>query len=165
MQRGKDPTIFMVLFEDSAAVLGLLVAFLGIWLGQLTGLVYLDGIATFMIGLILGGTAIWLAYETKGLLIGESANPEVVQSIRNIAKHLPGVEHVNEVLTMHMGPEFILVTISVDFQDSVTSQEMERSVAKLDKEIKAHHPLVKRVFVEAEARRRSKAHETSGLSE
>lgn len=165
VQRGKDPTIFMVLFEDSAAVLGLLVAFLGIWLGQLTGLVYLDGIATFMIGLILGGTAIWLAYETKGLLIGESANPEVVQSIRNIAKHLPGVEHVNEVLTMHMGPEFILVTISVDFQDSVTSQEMERSVAKLDKEIKAHHPFVKRVFVEAEARRRSKAHETSGLSE
>ena len=75
VQRGKDPTIFMVLFEDSAAVLGLLVAFLGIWLGQLTGMVYLDGIATFIIGLILGGTAIWLAYETKGLLIGESANP------------------------------------------------------------------------------------------
>ena len=165
VQRGKDPTIFMVLFEDSAAVLGLLVAFLGIWLGQLTGLVYLDGIATFMIGLILGGTAIWLAYETKGLLIGESANQEVVQNIRNIAKDLPGVEHVNEVLTMHMGPEFILVNISVDFQDSVTSQEMERSVANLDKEIKTHHPLVKRVFVEAEARRMSKTHEASGLSE
>lgn len=65
VQRGKDPTIFMVLFEDSAAVLGLVVAFLGIWLGQVTGIVYLDGIATFIIGLILGGTAVWLAYETR----------------------------------------------------------------------------------------------------
>ena len=165
VQRGKDPTIFMVLFEDSAAVLGLLVAFLGIWLGQLTGMVYLDGIATFIIGLILGGTAIWLAYETKGLLIGESANPEVVQNIRDIAKHLSGVEHVNEVLTMHMGPEFILVNISVDFQDSVMSKEIEHSVANLDNEIKTHHPLVKRVFVEAEARRRNKPQETSGWSE
>ena len=136
VQRGKDPTIFMVLFEDSAAVLGLLVAFLGIWLGQLTGMVYLDGIATFIIGLILGGTAIWLAYETKGLLIGESANQEVVQSIREIAKQLPSVEYVNEVLTMHMGPEFILVNISVDFQDGVTSEKVERGVAELDKILK-----------------------------
>ena len=165
VQRGKDPTIFMVLFEDSAAVLGLLVAFLGIWLGQLTGMVYLDGIATFIIGLILGGTAIWLAYETKGLLIGESANQEVVQSIREIAKQLPSVEYVNEVLTMHMGPEFILVNISVDFQDGVTSQEVERTVANLDKDIKAHHPLVKRIFVEAEARRVSTGQKTLGLSE
>ncbi len=165
VQRGKDPTIFMVLFEDSAAVLGLLVAFLGIWLGQLTGMVYLDGIATFIIGLILGGTAIWLAYETKGLLIGESANQEVVQSIREIAKQLPSVEHVNEVLTMHLGPEFILVNISVDFQDGVTSEKVERGVAELDKNIKARHPLVKRVFVEAEARRASKAGEALGSSE
>lgn len=88
-----------------------------------------------------------------------------MQNIRNIAKQLSGVEHVNKVLTMHMGPEFILVNISVDFQDGVTSQEMERSVANLDKDIKAHHPLVKRVFVEAEARRASKIQETSGLSE
>jgi cation diffusion facilitator family transporter len=159
VQRGKDPTIFMILFEDSAAVLGLLVAFFGIWLGQLTGIVYLDGIATVIIGLILGGTAVWLAHETKGLLIGESANKEVVQSIRDMARQLPGVEHVNEVLTMHMGPSFILVNLSVDFRDGVTSEEVERGVAILDKDIKAKHPLVKRVFVEAEARRMSKVPE------
>ena len=153
VQRGKDPTIFMVLFEDSAAVLGLIVAFLGIWLGQMTGVVYLDGIATVIIGLILGGTAVWLAYETKGLLIGESANREVVQSIREMARQLTGVTHVNEVLTMHMGPEFILVNISVDFQDGVTSEVVEACVAKLDVAIKAKHSFVKRVFVEAEARR------------
>ncbi len=159
VQRGKDPTIFMVLFEDSAAVLGLVVAFLGIWLGQVTGIVYLDGIATVIIGLILGGTAVWLAYETKGLLIGESANQEVVQSIREMATQLPGVTHVNEVLTMHMGPEFILVNISVDFLDGVTSEVVEECVAQLDVRIKAQHPLVKRVFVEAEARRVSKIKE------
>ena len=159
VQRGKDPTIFMVLFEDSAAVLGLVVAFLGIWLGQVTGIVYLDGIATVIIGLILGGTAVWLAYETKGLLIGESANREVVQSIREMARELSGVTHVNEVLTMHMGPEFILVNISVDFLDGVTSEVVEECVAQLDMRIKAEHPLVKRVFVEAEARRASKTKE------
>lgn len=159
VQRTKDPTIFMVLFEDTAAMLGLGVAFLGIWLGQLTGIVYFDGIATCIIGLILAGIAMWLAFETKGLLIGESANKEVVQSIREMAKQLPGVMHVNEVLTMHMGPEFILVNLSVDFRDGVTSEEVERGVAALDKDIKAKHPLVKRVFVEAEARRVSKAQE------
>ncbi len=159
VQRGKDPTIFMVLFEDSAAVLGLVVAFLGIWLGQLTGIVYLDGVATVIIGLILGGTAVWLAYETKGLLIGESANREVVQSIREKANQRHNIMHVNEVLTMHMGPEFILVNISVDFRDGITAEQVEQSVAKLDQDIKSDHPFVKRVFVEAEARRVGKMQE------
>jgi divalent metal cation (Fe/Co/Zn/Cd) transporter len=149
-----------VLFEDSAAVLGLIVAFFGIWLGQVTGIVYLDGIATVIIGLILGGTAVWLAYETKGLLIGESANREVVQSIREMAKQLSGVTHVNEVLTMHMGPEFILVNLSVDFRDGVASEVVQECVAQLDVRIKAKHPFVKRVFVEVEARRNTKGKET-----
>ena len=159
VQRGKDPTIFMVLFEDSAAVLGLIVAFLGIWLGQLTGIVYLDGIATVIIGLILGATAVWLAYETKGLLIGERANQEVVESIREMAKQLSGVTHVNEVLTMHMGPEFILVNLSVDFRDGVPSEVVEECVAQLDASIKGKHPSVKRVFIEAEARWTSRSKE------
>ena len=82
VQRGKDPSMFVVLFEDSAALLGLLVALLGIWLSQVTGIAIFDGIASILIGLILGGTAIWLAIETKGLLIGEGANKEVISSIR-----------------------------------------------------------------------------------
>jgi divalent metal cation (Fe/Co/Zn/Cd) transporter len=109
--------------------------------------------------LILGGTAVWLAHETKGLLIGESANKEVVQSIRDMARQLSGVTHVNEVLTMHMGPDFILVNLSVDFRDGLTSEVVEECVATLDVAIKAKHPLVKRVFVEAEARWVSKAKE------
>lgn len=152
VQRAKDPSIFVVLFEDSAALLGLVVAFLGIYLGQVTGIVYFDGAASIVIGLILAGTAIWLAYETKGLLIGESANESKVQGIRLLASGLDNVLHVNEVLTLHMGPEFILVNISLEFMDEADADEIEQTIEELDREIKKNYPLVKRVFVEAEAR-------------
>jgi cation diffusion facilitator family transporter len=150
VRRGKNPSLFVVLFEDSAAMLGLAAAFIGILLSQITGNTFFDGAASIVIGLILGGTAIWLAYETKGLLIGESANPEIVESIRRKASSLPAVLKVNEVLTLHMGPEFILVTISLDFADHVAAGEVEAAIAQLDSAIKREHPLVKRVFVEPE---------------
>jgi cation diffusion facilitator family transporter len=153
VRRGKDPTFFVVLFEDSAAMLGLVAAFLGVWLGELTGNPVFDGIASIIIGLILGGAAAWLAYETKGLLIGERANLEVVNGIRRLVRAQPHVRHVNEVLTMHMGPEFILVNISVDFADSLRAGEMEDAVARIDQQIKSSFSNVQRVFIEAEARR------------
>ena len=153
VQQGKDPSFFVVLFEDSAAMLGLLVAFFGVWLGDVTGNPVFDGIASIIIGLILGGTAAWLAYETKGLLIGERANREVVAGIRRIVRAQPAVRHVNEVLTMHMGPEFILVNISVDFADKLRTGDMEEAIAHMDHLIKTSFPNVKRVFVEAEAHR------------
>ncbi|WP_455219370.1 cation diffusion facilitator family transporter, partial [Kaarinaea lacus] len=108
VQKGKDPTLFVVLFEDSAAMLGLLVALIGVALGDITGNPMYDAMASITIGLLLGATAIWLAYETKGLLIGESANKRVVKSIRELVNKSNYVEHVNEILTMHMGPEYIL---------------------------------------------------------
>ncbi len=153
VQQGKDPSFFVVLFEDSAAMLGLAVAFVGVWLGDVTGITIFDGIASIIIGLILAGTAAWLAYETKGLLIGERANREVVDGIRRIVRAQPAVRHVNEVLTMHMGPEFILVNISVDFADSLRVGEVEETAAHMDHQIKTSFPNVKRVFIEAEARR------------
>ena len=103
VQRGKDPTLFVVLFEDSAAMLGLLVAFAGVALTEVTGMGVFDGMASIVIGIVLGGTAIWLAYETKGLLIGESANRPVILGIRQLVSASPDVVHINEVLTMHMG--------------------------------------------------------------
>ena len=153
VQRGKDPSMFVVLFEDSAAMLGLIVAALGIFLSQATGILYFDGVASIVIGLILGGTAIWLAHETKGLLIGESANKKVVEQIRAIVASHAEVEHVNEVLTMHMGPDFILVNLSVDFVDAASAAEIERTVVRIDRLIKNARPEVKRVFIEGEARR------------
>ena len=153
VQRGKDPTMFVVLFEDSAAMLGIVVAFLGIFLSQITANPIFDGIASIVVGLILAGTAAWLAYETKGLLIGESANREVVRGTREIVTAHDYIQHVNEILTMHMGPDFILLNLSVDFKDSVSAGELEKAIAELDKAIKQKYPRIKRIFVEAEARR------------
>ncbi len=151
VKRGKDPSMFVVLFEDSAAMLGLLIALLGIWLTQVTGIAVFDGIASIFIGLILGGTAIWLAIETKGLLIGEGANREVINSIRKIANSFEEVEKVNELLSMHMGPEFILVNISIRFKPGKLTRELEDVIQSLDSAIKAEHNMVKRIFIEAES--------------
>jgi cation diffusion facilitator family transporter len=153
VQRGKDPTMFVVLFEDSAAMLGIVVAFLGVLIVDLTGLLIFDGIASIIIGLILGGTAVWLAYETKGLLIGESANEMVIKGIREIILKYDGINNLNEVLTMHMGPDFVLVNVSIDFKDDITAGDLEDIIARMDTQIKESFPTVKRIFVEAEARR------------
>ncbi len=145
---GKDPTLFVVLFEDSAAMLGLMVAFMGVWLTQATGVLYFDGIASVVIGLILAGVAIWLAYETKGLLIGESARNEVVSGIRKLVSDYEEIESVNEVLTMHMGPEYILVNISVDYSNDIPVGRAEVLSAELNKAIKQQFPGVRRVFID-----------------
>lgn len=150
IQRAKDPSIFVVLFEDSAAMLGLAVAFAGIALSQYTGILWFDAVASIIIGLILFGTAIWLAYETKGLLIGESANRSVIKAIREILQAGDHIEHVNEILTMHMGPDYILANISVDFNDNISADEIEKSIAEIDVKIKQQHPQIKRIFIEAE---------------
>lgn len=152
IQRAKDPSIFVVLFEDTAAMLGLLVAFAGVALAQITGILYFDGAASILIGLILVGTAIWLAYETKGLLIGESANRHVIKNIREFLQANMLIEHVNEVLTMHMGPDYILANISVDFRDDATANDIEFVIAEIDRAIKKQYPQVKRIFIEAEKR-------------
>jgi cation diffusion facilitator family transporter len=152
IQRAKDPSIFVVLFEDSAAMLGLIVAFVGVWLSQSTGILIFDGIASVIIGFVLVGTAIWLAYETKGLLIGESANQSVIRGIRSALEAKSNIQHINEILTMHMGPDFILANISVDFADTISAQQVEADIAAIDRGIKQAFPQIKRVFIEAEKR-------------
>ncbi len=153
VHEAKDPSTFVVLFEDSAAMLGLLVALVGIALSQYTGILEFDAIASILIGLILFGTASWLAFETKSLLIGESASCATVQGIREILRSVPSVEHVNEVLTMHLGPDDVLATISVDFADDKTADEIENSIEAMDRLIKQRYPQVRRIYIEAEKRR------------
>ncbi|MGR9071826.1 MAG: cation diffusion facilitator family transporter [Gammaproteobacteria bacterium] len=152
VKRGKDPSLYMVLFEDSAAMLGLMIAFFSLLLGQITGNPYFDGIASVLIGMILAGTAVWLAYETKSLLIGESANQEIVSGIRKCALSHTLVEHVNEILTMHMGPDYVLANISIDFVDSAKTGDIETTIAKIDHQLKKQFPILKRIFVEAESK-------------
>jgi cation diffusion facilitator family transporter len=150
VKRGKDPAVLAVLFEDSAAIAGLVVAFAGIALYQITGNPLFDAGASVVIGLILGATAMWLAFETKGLLIGESANREVVAEIRRLAERYPEVERVNEVLTMHVGPEYILANISLDIACDVPRTRAHAILDELDRRIKAADRRVKRVFIESQ---------------
>lgn len=157
VRKEKDPTTFVVLFEDSAAMLGLIVAFSGIWLGQVTGILILDGIASIIIGIILAMTAAWLAYETKGLLIGESADRDVVDGVARLADSFESIVSVNETLTMHMGPEYILLNLNVDFKNSLDAETIERSVAEITKQIKSRYPRIKRVFIEAEESKKTTA--------
>ncbi|WP_425406198.1 cation diffusion facilitator family transporter [Hwanghaeella sp.] len=146
----KDPSIITVLLEDSAAMLGLIAALVGIWLGQVTGNPVYDGAASIVIGVILAMAAIFLAIETKGLLIGEAAHPEVTAALEGIIADQASVAQINEILTMHVGPSDVLVNASLDFKDSVDSVEIERAVTEIEAKIKQAYPRVTRIFIEAQ---------------
>jgi cation diffusion facilitator family transporter len=158
VRRSKDPTVFTVLFEDTAAILGLVAAFVGIALGETLGIPELDGVASIVIGAILAATAMLLAYETKGLLIGEGARPEVERGIRRIVSEQTGIARVNELLTMHLGPWDVLLNLSLDFEDELSASQVEDAVSRMERRIKSAYPEVSRVFIEAQsaaAQRRS----------
>jgi cation diffusion facilitator family transporter len=147
----KDPSVFTILLEDSAAMLGILVAFIGISISQILEMPMLDGVASILIGCILAGAAILLAQETKGLLIGESADPAVIEEIRQVLGGRSAIERVNEVLSMHQGPNDILVNVSVEFRDGLALGELERHISEIEREIKARIPGARRIFIEAQA--------------
>jgi cation diffusion facilitator family transporter len=149
VKRGKDPAVIAVLFEDSAALAGLVVAALGVALSHATGNTFYDAAASIIIGLILAFTAFWLAFETKGLLIGEAANREVVAEIRRLAKRYAEVERVNEVLTMHVGPEYILAAVSLNIARDVPRNRAHEVMDELDETIKKTDSRLKRVFIES----------------
>ena len=112
----------------------------------------LDGVASLIIGLILAGTATFLAWECQSLLTGEGVSPAVQASIYAIAAAEPAVARPNEILTMHFGPQEVLVALSLDFVDSGTAADVERAVTRIERRIKAAHPEVKRVFIESQDR-------------
>ncbi len=147
----KDPSIFTVLLEDTAAMLGLLVAFIGIAMSQWLEIPELDGLASIVIGCILAGAAMLLAKETKGLLIGEGADPEIVAEISRVLTAHSAIDRVNEILSMHQGPNDILVNVSVEFRDGLEIGAVERHTAAIEREIKARIPGARRVFIEAQS--------------
>jgi divalent metal cation (Fe/Co/Zn/Cd) transporter len=120
-------------------------------MSQALDLPILDGVASIIIGLILAGTAAFLAYEAQSLLTGEAVDPEVRADIRRIAAAEPGVVGTNEVLTMHFGPREVLVTLSLEFADELSSTGVEDAVSRIERRIRTAHPQVSRVFVEAQS--------------
>ena len=147
VQSSKDPSVYTVLFEDSAALLGLIVAFAGILAAQLLEMPELDGAASIGIGLILGATAIFLARESKGLLIGEPASLEVQEKVLAIAQQDPAVQRANGVLTVHMGPQEIVAGLSIEFEDHLTAPEIEACVERIEARLKQEMPEITRLFV------------------
>lgn len=150
VKTSKNPAIFTVLFEDTAAGLGLLVALAGIGIGDWLDMPVLDGVASVIIGVILALTACMLAYETKGLLIGEAVLPETDAALREIAKETYGVERLNELLTMHMGPNDVLLNLSLDFRNDLKAGEIEAVITDLENRVTARFPEITRIFVEAQ---------------
>jgi cation diffusion facilitator family transporter len=151
VRASKDPSVFTVLLEDTAALIGLLIALVGIWLGQLLGDPRIDGVASVLIGLLLVVTAAFLANETRSLLTGESAGREIDEGIRAIVREERAVRRLNELLTMHLGPDDVLVAMSLDFDDGVSAEQVEAIVSDLEARAKTGFPEVTRVFVEAQS--------------
>ena len=147
IHRSKDPPSFMVLFEDSAALVGIVIAALGTFLSQKLALPMLDGVASVMIGLILAVVAAILAYESKSLLIGEQASPNLVSAIVALALKEQGVVSANGALTVHLSPDQILVALSVEFSDELRSPELEHCVEAIETRIRKEHPEIITLFI------------------
>ncbi len=149
IHHSKDPAIFAVLIEDFAALLGLAAAFAGTLLSYQLKNPYFDAAASILIGLILCTAALALAYESKNLLLGESASPRIVADIREIAARDPRVMSVHAPLTMQLGPQEILLNLDIEFRDGISAQDHVAAVTSIEDEIRARHPSIRRIFIEA----------------
>jgi cation diffusion facilitator family transporter len=150
VRRSKDPPAFIVLLENGAAMAGIVAAAVGLLLSQLTGDPFYDGAASVVIGIILGLTALLLAVESKALLIGEAAEPELVAGLRAAAAGRAGIIAVGDILTVHSAPDQITAMMSVDFDDDIAAREVERIVRDIESEVAARWPEVKRLYIRPE---------------
>ena len=151
IRRSKDPTTFTVLFEDAAAMLGLIAATVGIFLGHQFNNPYFDGAASIVIGVILATVAFFIGYESKGLLVGEGADPATLQSIKKLAESDPTVTNVERPLTMYFGPHTVLLTMDVEFRDNLSGAERDAAVQRLEKVIREKHHDINHIFIEAKS--------------
>lgn len=152
IRQAKDPTAFAVLLEDSAAMAGLFIALVGVWAGSTLGNPYFDGAASVLIGLVLMVVAIVLAWESRGLLVGEAGTPAVVAGIRGAALDDPEVLDVIGLRTMHVGPDTLLATLEVRFARDLDATGIETAVDRVEAAIREVVPDVDFVSVEAESR-------------
>jgi cation diffusion facilitator family transporter len=151
IRESKVPAIFIIFLEDSAAIFGLSIALGGILLASLTSNPVFDGAASIIIGVILALVALVLFYETKSLLIGEGVSEADLRKIRTGIATVPEVKEVVNLLTMHLGPEDILVNLDINFVDDLSTDQVEEAIDKVERAIQAQLPAVKKIFVEAES--------------
>ena len=147
VRRSKDPPSFIVLFEDSAALIGIVIAAFGTYAADTLQLPVFDGVASILIGLVLAATACLLARESKGLLIGERADPKIAASIEALAAAEPGVTGANGVLTVQLAPDQIVAALSLQFDDALCTPQIEAAVDRLERRVRERHPQVLALFV------------------
>ena len=147
----KDPTLITVLLEDTAALVGLLIALAGVALGHWLDNPYLDGSASIGIGVVLASVAIFLAYESKGLLVGEAVLPSTLAEIRALVSADPAVKGLVRALTMHFGPHEILLNLDIRFRAGLSIAEATAAIDRIEESIRRHHSDVKRIFIEIES--------------
>ena len=152
-RRSKDPTTFTVLFEDTAALCGLFIALIGIYLAHALNIPELDGVASIFIGIVLAISAILLARETKGLLLGESADPQLRDHLLLIAQEDDAVFSANGVLTEQMGADQVIASLSLEFEDHLTSDDIEACVNRIEAKIKQIHPEIMALFVKPQTKK------------
>lgn len=149
IRRSKDPSAFIVILEDFAALVGLALAFAGVFLSEITQNPIYDGIASIVIGLLLTVVAVILVAETKGLLVGESASPEVRESIKTIVQADEAVSAIANPITFHLGPRDIMLALNIEFKDDLSADAIESATRRIEKNIRDTHSDVKRIFIEA----------------
>jgi cation diffusion facilitator family transporter len=148
IRESKDPALIVVLFEDAVAVVGIMVAAAGLLIGDVTGNAVWDGVASMVIGVLLAFSAWILAIETKGLLVGEGASRRTRSAIRSATLSIPEVETVDRLLTMHLGPDEILVNMDVVVDGALSGHQVEEIVDSIEAKIREFVPEATRIFVE-----------------
>jgi cation diffusion facilitator family transporter len=151
VKKSKDPSLYTIVFEDSAAMLGLVFAFFGIFFGHLLNNPYLDGVASIAIGLLLMGVAGILASRTKGLLLGEGMSPAELADVRRRVESDPAVKRAGDILTMFLGPQDLLVNMGVVFVAGTTAEEMHKAIRRIETDLRRAYPEASRVYIEAES--------------
>ncbi len=146
-RRSKDPPSFMVLFEDSAALVGIVLAAGGTYASASLGMPVLDGVASIAIGVVLAIVAVLLARESKSLLIGERADRALSDSILRVAGAVPSVARANGLITVQMAPDQIVAALSLEFADDLCTPAIEQAVTEIERAVKAAHPQVVSLFV------------------
>ena len=152
-RRSKDPPSFMVLFEDSAALIGIVLAALGTFASTRLGLPVMDGVASILIGVVLTATSVLLAQESKSLLLGERAHRALVEAIMRTTAAEPGVQSANGIITTQMGPDQIVAALSVDFDDALSARDVEQIIARIERKVRAEHPEIVTLFVKPQSER------------
>jgi cation diffusion facilitator family transporter len=145
--QSKDPPAFIVLLENGAAMAGIVAAALGLLLAQLTHNPFYDGAASVLIGIILGFTAALLAYESKALLIGEAADPDIVTALHRLVESRAEVSSVGEVLTIHGAPDRVTAMLSVDFEDHISARDVEAVIYSIEQQVAQEFPIVHRLYI------------------